>query len=168
MDVLREGLLKIDPGLLLWSIITFVILLLILWKTAWKPIIKALDNRADKIMRDIETAEKSRSESERVLKEHRLMLDKAGEEVSQLIEKSRLDAESIKNSILAKAKTEADDIFEKANRDILLAKDVALEELKGEIAELSVKIAEKIISKSLKPEDHEDIVENILNKIKTI
>ena len=89
MDVLKEGLLKVDPGLFLWTVITFLVLLLILWKAAWKPIVEALDARAEKVRGDIETAEKSRLETEKLLSQHKEMMDKAKDEAAQIISEGK-------------------------------------------------------------------------------
>ena len=89
MQVIKEGLLKVDPGLLLWTIITFVVLLLILWKAAWKPIVEALDSRAEKVRGDIDNAEKARQEAEKILEEHRQLMNNAKAEAGEIISKGK-------------------------------------------------------------------------------
>lgn len=168
MDVLKEGLLKVDPGLFLWTVITFLVLLLILWKAAWKPIIEALDARAEKVRGDIEAAEKSRLDTEQLLTQHKAMLDKAKDEVSEIIAEGKSDAEAMRNSIVEKAGVEAKDMVERAEREIKMAKDKALVELNAEIVTLSTAIASKIIAKNLKPEDQKSFVEEALAKIRTV
>jgi F-type H+-transporting ATPase subunit b len=168
MDVLKEGLLKVEPGLLLWTIITFLVLLLILWKAAWKPIVDALDARAEKVRGDIEAAEKNRLETEKLIAQHEAMMNKAKEEAAHVIAEGRSDAENVKNSIVDKANGEAKDLVERAKREIGLAKDKALSDLKSEVVVLSTVIASKVISKNLKPEDQKAFVEEALKKIGTV
>jgi len=168
MEVLKEGLLKVDPGLLLWTIITFIVLLLILWKAAWKPIVEALDARAEKVRGDIESAEKSRLEAERLFAEHKAMMDKAKEEAASIIAEGKADAERLKNSIVEKANQEAKDLIERARREINLAKDKALAEIQTEVVAISTDIAAKIIAKNLKVEDQKALVEEALQKIRTV
>jgi F-type H+-transporting ATPase subunit b len=168
MEVLKEGLLKVDPGLFLWTVITFLVLLLILWKAAWKPIIEALDARAEKVRGDIETAEKNRLEAERLLAQHKEMMDKAKDEASKIIAEGRSDAETLKNSLMEKANNEAKELIDRARREIFMAKDKALGELKAEVVTLSTEIASKIIAKNLKPEDQKVFVEEALKKIGTV
>jgi F-type H+-transporting ATPase subunit b len=168
MEVLKEGLLKVDPGLLLWTIITFLVLLLILWKAAWKPIVEALDARAEKVRGDIESAEKNRLETERLLAQHRDMMGKSKEEAAQIIAEGRSDAEALKNSILEKANGEAKDVIERAKREISMAKDKALSELKSEVVALSTEIASKVIAKNLNPDDQKAFIEEALTKIRTV
>jgi F-type H+-transporting ATPase subunit b len=168
MDVLKEGLLKVDPGLLLWTIITFLVLLLILWKAAWRPIVEALDARADKVRSDIENAEKIRIESEQILAKHREMLDKANAEVARIIAEGNAEAEKHKSSAIEKANLESKDLIDRARREISLAKDKALSEINADIVNISTEIAAKIIEKNLKPEDQKGLVEGALAKIRTV
>ena len=168
MEVIKEGLLKVDPGLFLWTVITFVVLLLILWKAAWKPIVEALDARAEKVRSDIENAEKMRIEAEKQLTEHKALMDKAHAQVAQVIAEGKADAERIKNEIVDKANREAHDLMESVRKEIVLAKDKALEEVKSEIVNLSTEIASKTIQKNLKPEDQKGYVEEALSKIRTV
>ena len=168
MDVIKEGLLKVDPGLLLWTVITFVVLLLLLWKTAWKPIVEALDARAEKIRGDIDQADKSRQEAEKVLAEHKELMANAKDESAKIIAQGREEAEKVKAEIIEKAQTEAKDMAERVKKEIAMAKDSALAELKTEVVTISTEIASRIIEKDLKPEDQNALVEEALNKIGTV
>jgi len=168
MEFLKEGLLKVDPGLLLWTIITFVVLLLILWKAAWRPIVDALDARAEKVRFEIDNAERTRQEAEKLLSQHKALMDNAKNETSQIITKGREEAEKLKNEILEKANHDARSIAERAKKEIELAKDKALADIKTEVVLLSTGIASKIISKNIKPEDQKALVEEALNKIGTV
>lgn len=168
MEVLKEGLLKVDPGLFLWTVITFLVLVLILWKAAWRPIVDALDARAEKVRGDIETAEKNRLESERLFNQHKEMMDKAKEEAAHIIAEGKSDAESLKNSIVEKANSEAKDLVERAKKEISLAKDKAVTELKAEVVYLSTEIAAKLIAKNLNPNDQKAFIEDALAKIRTV
>ncbi len=168
MEVLKEGLLKVDPGLFLWTVITFLVLALILWKAAWRPIVDALDARAEKVRGDIETAEKNRLESERLFNQHKEMMDKAKEEAAHIIAEGKSDAEGLKNSIVEKANSEAKDLVERAKKEISLAKDKAVTELKAEVVYLSTEIAAKLIAKNLNPNDQKAFIEDALAKIRTV
>lgn len=168
MDVIKEGLLKVDPGLLLWTVITFIVLLFILWKAAWKPIVKALDARAEKVRSDIETADNSRREAEKLLAEHKELMAGAREEAAKIVALSREEAEKLKASIIEKANAEAQEMTSRAKKEIGLAKDNALADLKKEIVVLSTEIASKIIERNLAPEDQSSLVKEALNKIETV
>jgi len=166
--VIQEGLLKVDPGLLLWTIITFVVLLLILWKVAWKPIVEALDARAEKIRGDIDIADKARQEAEKVLNEHKELMADSKEEAGKIIAQGREAAEKLKNDILDKANADARDMVDRAKKEITLAKDTALSEIKNEVVILSTDIASRIIDKNLKAEDQSSIVEETLKQMGTV
>jgi F-type H+-transporting ATPase subunit b len=168
MDVIKEGLLKVDPGLLVWTLFTFLVLLLILWKAAWKPLVEALDSRAERVRSDIEKADKAREEAESLLEQHKEMVAKANEEASSIIAKSRDEAEKLKNDIVVKANQEARDIADRTKREIEAAKDKALDELKSEIVTLSTEIASKIVVKNINPDDQKDLVKDALAKLETV
>jgi F-type H+-transporting ATPase subunit b len=168
MQVIKEGLLRVDPGLMIWTIATFAVLLLILWKAAWKPIVDALDARAEKIRGDIDNAERSRQEAERLLVEHREMMTNARNEASAIIAKGRDDAEKLRTQISETANSEAREIAERAKREIELAKEKALMDIKNEVVKVSTEIAAKIIKKNIKPEDHKALIEEALNRAGTI
>ncbi len=168
MQVIQEGLLKVDPGLLLWTIITFLVLVSILWKFAWKPIVEALDSRAEKVRGDIDNAEKARLEAEKLLERHKEMMDNAKNEAGQILAKSREEAESVKNDIIEMANKEARDLADRVKKEIELAKDKALADIKSEVVLLSTDIASKIIGKNLNPDDQKSLVQEALNKIRTV
>ncbi|MCX7679734.1 MAG: F0F1 ATP synthase subunit B [Spirochaetes bacterium] len=168
MEVLKEGLLKVDPGLFLWTVITFIVLFLILWKAAWKPIVDALDARAEKVRSDIENAEMMRIEAEKQLAQHKEMMEKANSEVASIIAEGKAEAERIRSAIIEKANAEAREISEKAKKEIEMAKDKALAEIQTEIVTISTEIAAKIIAKNLNPEDQKKLVEDAISKIGTV
>jgi len=168
MDIISEGLLKVDPGLLLWTIITFICLLLILWKAAWKPIVEALDARAEKVRGDIDNADRARLDAEKLLAEHKVLMNNAKDEASRYIAQGKEDAEKIRNEILDKANSDARDLADRVKKEIDLAKDKALAEIKNEVVVLSTEIASKIINKNLNADDQVSLVEETLNKIETV
>lgn len=168
MGFLQEGLLRVEPGLLLWTWVTFVVLLLILWKAAWKPLVEALDARAEKVRGDIEHADRSRQEAEKLLAQHKLMMDNARNEAAQFIADSKTEAEKMRNEIIEKAGVDAENLSERARKEIGLAKDRALSEIKAEIVNLSTEIAAKIIKKNLDSNDQKALVEETLNKVRTV
>ncbi len=160
-----ESLLQIEPGLFLWTLITFCLLLLILWKTAWKPIVEALDSRAEKVKGDIERAENNRIESEKVLTQHKEMINQAKDEANKIIAESKSHAEKMKNDIVKDAKVEAGELVDKARKEIDLSKDRAINEIKSEIVIISTDIASKIITRNLNPDDQTGLVEEALKNL---
>ncbi len=168
MDFIKEGLLRVDPGLFLWTIITFMVLMLILWKMAWKPIVDALDARSERIRGDIESADRKRIEAEKLLAQHKEMMDRAKDEAAEIIAKSKIEAEKIRNEIIEKANNDSRELAERAKQEIKLAKEEALAEIKSEIVNISTEIASKIINKNLNPEDQKSLVQETLDKLRTV
>jgi F-type H+-transporting ATPase subunit b len=145
MDFLKEGLLRVDPGLLLWTVITFLVMMGILWKVAWRPIVDAMDARAEKVRFEIDNAERTRQEAEKLLAQHKAMMDNSRNEAAQIIAKGREEAERMKNEIVEKASAESRTIAERAKKEIELAKD-----------------------KAIIAEDQKALVEEALNKMGTV
>jgi F-type H+-transporting ATPase subunit b len=168
MQALTQGLLKVDPGLLIWTLFTFILLLLILWKAAWKPLIGALDARAERVRSDIENAEKTRLDAEKVLVQYKEMMANAKEESAKIISLSKIEAEKVKNEIIEKASLESKAIVDRAKNEINLAKENALADIKSEIVILSTDIASKIIRKNINVDDQKTIVKETLDKMKTV
>lgn len=159
------GLLDVNPGLMIWTVITFVILILILKKVAWKPILTALDKRESDIKESLAQAEKAKDEAKKILEENQANLAKAEEESKKIIEQSRAYAESLKEQLIKDSKDQAKKIVDEASSEIQRKKDAAFEELKGQIAEIAVNAAEKIIRGSLDAQKSKQIIDKYLNDV---
>jgi len=151
-------MMDIHPGLMIWTIISFVILLVILWKFAWTPILAALEKREKGIKDDIETAKSTREEAELSLAEYRRKLSEAQSESQAIVSKARQDAERVREELLAKSKQDAEALVERARHQIDQESQAAISEIRSEIAALAITAAEKVISKSLDIEDHRRLI----------
>lgn len=161
----KGGLLDVNPGLIFWTIITFLILLLILRKTAWKPILQALEERENNIRISLEKAEQARREAELILQENSRKLMEAEEQVKKIINEGREYSNKLRNEILEKANQEAKRMIELAQQEIERKKEEALDELREVVSELSIQAAEKIIEKSLDKNENKRIVEKLIQSI---
>jgi F-type H+-transporting ATPase subunit b len=159
------SLLDVNPGLIIWTIITFLVLLIILRKVAWKPILTALDNREKEIEDSLNRAEQAKEEAQKILEENQASLAKVEEESKKIIDQSRAYAENLKEQMLKDSKGQAQKIIEDAGNEIERQKDAAFEELKNQIAEISVNAAEKIIKENLDAEKNKTIVNKYLSGI---
>lgn len=162
------NLLQVNPGLLIWTIVTFLIVVGILKKFAWGPIVHALDERAEKIHGDIEKAEKLRADAEGLLSDYKSKLASAGEEAQSVLNEAKKDAANLKNKMIQEANNEISGMKSQALKDIELSKVKAIQEIQQNIVELSVSIASKILEKQLKPEDHANFVKSEINNLKTM
>ena len=161
----KGGLLDVNPGLMIWTVITFIVLLLILKKVAWKPILTALDKRESNIKEALQQAEKAKDEAKKILEENQANLAKAEEESKKIIEHSRSYAESLKEQMIKESKEQAKKIVEAASSEIQSKKDAAFEELKAQIAEIAVNAAEIIIKESLDAQKSKQVVDKYLNEV---
>src|SRR5581483_2774200 len=113
-------LVQPDPGLFIWTIITFLVLLTLLAKFAWRPLLAALERRQDTIRKALEDAEKARVELERLNQQSEQMMRQARAEADAIVSASRADAERLREEMRQKARVEADGIVKNAERQIQL------------------------------------------------
>lgn len=161
----KGGLLDINPGLIFWTIITFLILLFILKRTAWKPILQALAEREENIRASLEKAEQARREAELILQENSRRLAETEEQVKKIINEGREYSNKLRAEILEKANQEAKRMIDLAQQEIERKKEEALDELRDVVSELSIQAAEKILEKSIDKEENKKIVEKLIQNI---
>ncbi len=160
-------MLEINPGLIIWTIITFVIVLLILRGTAWKPIVQALKDREDKIRTSLEEAEKARIEAARLLEENRQVLLDAEAQSAKIIRDGRDMGERLKAEILEKAQASSEKMVEQAKDEIRREKDAALIQLRGEVSDLAIAAAGKILDANLDNAQQRRLVDKAIQELST-
>ncbi len=158
-------LVQLDPGVIIWTALTFGLLLVLLRFTAWKPILTALDTREESIRQSIERAEEAKRESERLLEENRKNLARADEKGQQLIREARELAEKLRNESVAKATAEANKVLDKAREEIERDKQQAIVQLHGLVAELAVRAAEKILNETIDESRQKKLVDSFLKSL---
>ncbi|MBI2419557.1 MAG: F0F1 ATP synthase subunit B [Ignavibacteriales bacterium] len=159
------GLLSVNPGLAFWTVLIFVLLLIILKKVAWKPILEALDEREAKIKESLELADKAKKEAAELIAENKQTLQKAEEEAKKiLVEAQKIAQDNITKSH-DEAKLQAQRIVKEAQAEIDSKKHEALSEIKNQIAELSVAVAEKVLRKSLSGQVQKEVIDEYINDI---
>jgi len=163
----KPALLQYDPGAAVWSIIVFVLLLILLRLTAWKPILRVLTEREEFIAKSISDAKERTEQAQRLLEDYKAQLDKAREEASAIVAEGRRDAEVAARRIQEQARKEGDDLVARARREIQLATDSARKLLHDEASELAVRVAGRIIRKELSAADHRDLVDESLKEIQS-
>lgn len=159
------SLISVNPGLIFWTVVTFIVLLIILKKVAWKPILTALDQREAAIKESLEKAERAREEAQKVLDENKSNLAHAEEESKKIIDQSRVYAEKLKEQIIRESKEQAKKIVDDAADEIERKKEAAFNELKTQVAEIAINAAEKILKESLNKETNKKIVDKYINDI---
>src|SRR5215510_13222797 len=162
---MNNPLVQPDPGLFLWTIITFLVLLALLAKFAWRPLLHALETRQNAIRKSLDDAQTARQELERLNTESAQIVARARVEADGIITKSRSDGERLREEIRQKARAEADHIVKNAERQIQLETTRALEQIRHEAVDLSVMIASKIIQRNLSKEDNERLIDEALRQV---
>ena len=160
-------LVQLDPGLFVWTILTFLLLVFVLAKFAWKPLLKMLQDREDMIRSSLEDAEKAKSELERLNEESEAIMAKARSEAQSILADGKAAAEKVKDGIIAKSKEQANKIREDAGNQIQVEKDKAISEIKEEVVNLTLSVAEKLIQKNLSDADNKSLIEESLKKVQT-
>ena len=159
-------LVQLDPGLFVWTIITFLILLGVLTKFAWKPLLKALETRENEISQSLEDAKKAKQELERLSAEGDEIIAKARSEAQGIVSEGKKAAEQLTATTLNKAKEEAMANLSAAKEQIKIERDKAIVEIKGEVVNLSLSIAEKLVKKNLSKEDNKSLIDESLKNVK--
>jgi F-type H+-transporting ATPase subunit b len=154
---------KQDVDLALWTLITFVVFLVVLKKFAWCPLIEGLDRRESGMLDNIAAAEAARLKAEKMLAEHAAKLDKVQDEVREIVAEARRDAEHTKNDIMATAQKEAEATRQRAVQDIERARDQAMDELFAHMARTVNEATEQVIGRALTGADNDRLIEEALS-----
>ena len=158
-------LVQPDPGLFIWTILTFLVLLGLLAKFAWRPLLQALESRQESIRRSLDDARQAKQDLERLHQESAQIIRQARVEADGIITRSRADAERLREEMKQKARAEADTIVKSAERQIQLETTRALQQIRTEAVDLSVMIASKIIQRNLSKEDNERLIDEALRQV---
>jgi len=158
-------LVKFDPGLFIWTILTFLVLVALLTKFAWKPLMQMLDTRQEAIKKSLEDAETARRQLEQLQQESSQIIRKARVEAETIISKSWSDAEKLREEMKQKARSEADAIMKESQRQIELETGRALRQIRSEVADLSIAIASKVIQRNVSREDNDRLIQDTLKQM---
>ena len=154
-----------DWGLQIWTLVAFVVLLVLLSKFAFKPIADALDRRGETIKKSIEEAEKQRAEAKKLMDDYQKRLAEARAEANKIIEEARGLGENVRKEVVEKANTEASALVQRAQEEIQRQKEKGVQELKDTVASLSVQIASRVIEKEVNEATHRQLVENLIKDL---
>ncbi len=157
-----------DIGNALWTLIIFVLVLVVLGKFAWGPILDALQKREQFIHDSLSEAKSARESAEAAMSEHTAQLEKAKAEATAIVEEGRRDAEVVRAKIEQDAKAEADKLIERARREISLATEAAVGEIYSLSGKLATDVASRVIGKELTGADHERLLGEAINDFKAV
>ena len=158
-------LVQPDPGLYIWTIIVFLVLLFLLMKFAWKPLLAMLEKREDNIKQSLADAEKARDELVNVKEDTEKLLNEARTESQAIVAAGKKNAERMQEEIVDKAQSKSDALLADAKKQIQLEKDRAITDVRAEVVNLSMQVAEKLINKNLSKEDNLKLINDSLSSI---
>ena len=161
-------LVQVEPGLAIWTVLTFVALVLLLAKFAWRPLLRALDARQEAIRKSLEDAQKARQAAEDVNKNSEQILKQARADADAIVAASRAEAEKLREEMRQTARADAETIIRDAREQIEVETNRALRKIREEIADISVDIATKLIRRNCSREANIDLIEETLNQIDAV
>ena len=154
-----------DVGLMIWTLLAFGATLYILNKVAFPRIAEALDKRRKAIEDSIEHAEQAKREADELLEEYRARLREAREQADDIVVRARKAADSLADESKAQAVQQREELLAATRRDIEAETRRALDEIRKEVANLTVLATEKVTRKSLTPDDHRRLIEEALTEV---
>jgi F-type H+-transporting ATPase subunit b len=152
-------------GTIIWTVITFVILAALLGRFAWKPMLQMLEQRETSIKDSLDQAQRARVESEETLKKNQEILNSARRETGAILDQGRRESEEMRAELLAKARKGAQELVEQGKRQILHEQKQAIEQLRDQVADLAIRGAEHLISRSLDDDAHRELVSNYVQSL---
>ena len=168
LAALQEGkadLLSPNGGLMFWTIVIFALLLVVLSRFAFKPMLAAVEAREKFLQDKIDAAKRDSDEAARVLAEHRAQLEKARNEAQMLIANGRATADKLRNDLLEQTKVQQQEMLDRARRDIETEKNSAIAALRREAVELAIAGAGKVIERNLDNDANRKLVESYLGSV---
>jgi len=159
------GPFAINPGLIIWTLLVFVILLALLWKFAYPSIVRSVEERERRIQKQLEDAEKVNAEAQRLLEEHKKQIAAARHEAQDILAKAKTVSQKERETLLAKAREEYDGLLNRARKDIEAEKDKAILALRREAVELSIAAASRVIEANLDTDANRKLVTEFLESL---
>jgi F-type H+-transporting ATPase subunit b len=146
--------LEMKPALSVWTLVVFLVLMGVLGRFAWNPLLLALHKREQHMQHVLEETERARNESEGLLAEHRRQMARAADEVRGILDKARQEAQALADQLKKEAQEEAEATKQRAQRDIGAARDQALAEIWQKTADMAVLTAGRVLATELSADDH--------------
>ncbi|MEZ5154786.1 MAG: F0F1 ATP synthase subunit B [Solirubrobacterales bacterium] len=161
------GSFLVQPGigLMIWTLVAFVLTMWVLSKFAFPRIQQALEERAEKVNQNIDEAERLRAEADELLTEYRERLKEAREQADDIVARARKASDAAKAEATAEGKAKHDELVAAARKDIEAETRRSLDQIRKEVADLTVLATEKVARKSLTPDDQKRLVEDALSEV---
>jgi len=159
------GLFSINVGLSIWTVVVFLVLLLVLWKFAWGPILDAVESREQNIQEALDEAARRNREARELLREQKAELAEARHQAQEIVSEGREAGEQVRKEIEEKAREESRQILARARKEIEREKDAALDTIRRESVELAMAAASRLLEKKLDAEEDRELVMDYLDDL---
>jgi F-type H+-transporting ATPase subunit b len=163
----RSGLFLIlpEPAELIWGAISFAVLVFLIWRFVGPALQKTVEARQQAITGRLDEAEQAKQEAESLLEDYRKQLADARSEANRIIEEARKTADSLRKDMSAKAESEADQIVRRARQEVSAERERAIQELRDEVAQISLDLAEKVVEQNLDHDLQKNLVDRYLREL---
>ena len=160
-----NALLQFDPGLMIWTVVTFLFTFVALRLIAWKPILGALDEREGRIKESLEKAEQAKAQAEQAIAENKANMEASLRRSQELVAEARQEAEKVRTEARDEARAEARKILDEGRRQLEVERRAAVAELRREAASLAIRAAEQLLKKNLGERENRRLVEDFLDQL---
>jgi F-type H+-transporting ATPase subunit b len=165
MPLAANPLIQVTPGLMIWTIVCFLITLFVLKRYAFGPIQKAIDERRERIRQSLQEADRAREEARRLLEEHRQLISRAQTDAEEILAEARRVADSNERRMRDELEADRQRRLEETRKQIEAETRRALEQIRVEVVDLSMLAASKVTRKSLDDEDHRRLIDEAVGEL---
>jgi F-type H+-transporting ATPase subunit b len=155
----------INGGVIIWTVVIFVILLALLWRLGYPALLKMVEDRERRIQKQLEDAERANAEAQRLLEEHKKQIAAARAEAQEILAKAKAVSQKERETLLAKAREEYDALLNRARKDIDAEKEKAIQALRREAVDLSIAAASRVIEANLDTDANRKLVTEFLESL---
>lgn len=158
-------MLQLEPGMMIWTWVTFFVLFLILARLAWKPLLSTVENREKTISDSLKRAEDAKLQAQKLMEEQQKILAGAQENIQKMMKENKEVAENIKNEIIEKARSEAQKLHERARADLERETEAAALQLKKQLADLVIQAASGLIRENLDSQKNRALIDQYIKEL---
>jgi F-type H+-transporting ATPase subunit b len=154
-----------DKNELFWGSLSFLVLVFLMWKFAYPSVAKAMESRTNRIRKDLDDAERLKSEASTILDQYSAQLQDAKSEANRIIEEARQTADQLRRDLMTRAEAEVAELRQRNIEDITAAKDRTLADLRQQVAEIAIAAAERVVERNLDRDTNSALVENFISQV---
>ena len=159
------GLTDVNLGLTIWTFVLFVLFAFVLTKFGWAPLLAMIEEREKGVRDSVEGAQRASTEAQALLAQHQELLREGGRQREEIVKRAMADAEQLRTDLSNQARAEAEEIVKKAREQIDREKRLAIQELRGQVADLAVEAASRIVTSSMTPDAQRKLVAEFIDKL---